>query len=129
MSNAQTALLSSPIAQWLGATRHEGDVFHLQFHERHIGNPSIRAIHGGVVASFLELIAQCVLAEATDAEHAPHPVNADIDYLRSTRAEDMYGRAEIARRGRRIAFIEAKAWQQDEATPVATARFRLRTPD
>ncbi len=126
MSNARDALLASPIAQWLGASVDDDGIFHLSFHEHHIGNPAIRAIHGGVVEAFLEFAAQCVLATASGADTVPQTVNADVDYLRSSRAEDMYGRARIIRLGRRVAFVEAQAWQQDEETPVAVARFRLR---
>ncbi len=128
MSNARDALLASPIAKWLDVSVGNDDVFHLSFHDRHIGNPAIRAIHGGVVEAFLEFAAQCALSTTTNADDPPQTVNADIDYLRSTRAEDMRGRARITRLGRRVAFVEAEAWQQDEKTPVAVARFRLRAP-
>ncbi len=128
MSKARDALLASPIAQWLDVSADGEDACHLSFHERHIGNPAIRAIHGGVVEAFLEVTAQCALSAATDADTLPQTVNADIDYLRSSRAEDMHARAKVTRLGRRVAFVEAEAWQQDEAAPVAVARFRLHTP-
>lgn len=127
MIDIRAALLTAPVARWLGVSAGEDDIYHLQFNERHIGNPTIRAIHGGVVEAFLEVSAQCALAEASNADAVPQIVNADIDYLRSTRAEDMHARARVTRLGRRIAFVEALAWQHDEKLPVAIARFRIRT--
>lgn len=122
-------LAAAPIAKWLGmATRADdrGRVFELAFHERHIGNPAIRAIHGGVIEAFLELAAQSALIEETPPGAKADMVNIDIDYLRSSRAEDMYARAAVTRLGRRIAFVEAVGWQGNEDRPVARARFRLR---
>ena len=123
--------LKAPIADWLCATVTEDDdglVYRLAFHERHIGNPAIRAIHGGVVAAFLETAAKGALIDFTGASGPIDAVNMDIDYLLSTRPEDMFARARVVRKGRRVAFVEAWCWQQDEARPVAQARFRLRPP-
>lgn len=127
MSDIRATILAAPIAQWLGVSVSDDGLYHLQFHERHIGNPAIRTIHGGVVEAFLEVSAQCALAEASNANAVPQIVNADIDYLRSSRAEGMSARVQVTRLGRRIAFVEARAWQHDEKTPVAIARFRIRT--
>ena len=126
MSNANNALLASPMAQWLGLSVEEDGVYRLAFHDRHIGNPAIRAIHGGVVAAFLECAAQHALMVQTGAAAAPGAVNMDIDYLQSSRAQDMRARIRILRLGRRVAFVEAVAWQDEEAEPVAIAHFRLR---
>lgn len=119
---------SSPIASWLGLSiEQDGDEtrFHLAFNDTHIGNPAIRAIHGGVIAAFLEFAGQCALFGAIDAGDV-ETINVDVDYLASSRAQDMTAAVNIAKTGRRIAFLEATAWQDDAARPVATARIRLR---
>ena len=121
--------LGSPICKWLGASvtqDDEGPLYQLTFHERHIGNPAIRAIHGGVVAGFLEIAAKGALIAFTEAPGPFDAVNMDIDYLLSTRPENMYARAKVVRKGRRVAFIDAWCWQQDVSRPVAQARFRIR---
>ncbi len=57
------ALLSSPIARWLQAelTPRE-NVYRMRFAERHIGNPFVRALHGGVVGSMMEFSALLEMA-------------------------------------------------------------------
>ena len=132
--NAATPLdahLDAPIAKWLdlsASTDGAGALYQLTFHEHHIGNPAIRAIHGGVVAALLENAAQGALIEKTGTKGPIETVNIDVDYLRSTRAENMFARARILRLGRRVAFAEAYCWQHDEAQPSAVARLRLRPP-
>ncbi len=129
MSGAEPTLIASPIAEWLGFSMEETDqgaLYRLSFDEKHIGNPMIRALHGGVIAAFLEFCSQCALAAKLEPGATLKTVNVDIDYLASSRAQDMTARATILRLGRRIAFVEATGWQEDEARPVAKARCRLR---
>ncbi|OFX04837.1 MAG: hypothetical protein A3E78_04995 [Alphaproteobacteria bacterium RIFCSPHIGHO2_12_FULL_63_12] len=110
------------MATWLGfqASGEEEIVFRLTFNESHIGNPAIRALHGGVIAAFLELSMQADLFATSGA--AISTANISIDYLSSSRPEDMTGRVRLLRQGRRIAFMEASGWQADETRLVAVAR-------
>ncbi len=114
---------SAPIAEWLGL-RIENDggerTYRLTFDEVHIGNPAIRALHGGVIAAFLEFAMQAELF-AAGARKNVVSTNISIDYLTSSRAEDMQAKVRIRRKGRRIAFLEATGWQGDESRPVAIA--------
>ncbi len=130
MNPAVAALIErSAIADWLGFSVQEDDgglVYALAFDEIHIGNPLIRAIHGGVIAAFLEVAAQCEIAAALGPRAIVKTVNLDIDYLTSSRAQPMQARARITRMGRRLAFVEATGWQASEKKPVAKAQFRLR---
>jgi acyl-coenzyme A thioesterase PaaI-like protein len=100
-------------------------IFHLTFNEAHIGNPAIRALHGGVIAAFLEFAMQADLHARTRAPVST--VSMAIDYLASSRPEDMIGRVKLLREGRRIAFLEASGWQADNTRLVAAARgaFKL----
>lgn len=120
---------ASAIARWLGFSvdeTAEGRLYHLAFNESHIGNPLIRALHGGVIAAFLEFAAQCEILAKLGGAAPVKTVNVDVDYLASSRAKDMTARAEIVRLGRRIAFLEATGWQEREDRPVAKARLRIR---
>lgn len=122
-------LSKSNMAQWLGfsvAADAGEPVYSLAFDEQHIGNPAIRALHGGAIAAFLEFSAQYALLQNLPAGATLNTVNLDVDYLSSSRPEDMKARVKILRVGRRLAFVEATGWQQDENRPVATARFRFR---
>lgn len=120
---------ASPMGQWLGF-RGEADgdsaVYKLAFCEEHIGNPMIRALHGGVIAAFLEFAMQADLAARLEADVSISTATMAIDYLSSSRAEDMRARVSVLRLGRRIAFLEAAGWQADEARPVAIGRASLR---
>ncbi|MEK7266809.1 MAG: PaaI family thioesterase [Pseudomonadota bacterium] len=112
----------APLASWLGfqASGEDDIVFRLTFNETHIGNPAIRALHGGVIAAFLELSMQADLFARAGA--AISTANISIDYLSSSRPENMTGRVKLLRQGRRIAFMEASGWQADETRLVAVAR-------
>lgn len=128
LSAPDIASAQSPIGRWLNfqvATDATGRIYSLAFDDRHIGNPGIRAIHGGVVAAFLELSAQAELGARLGGALA-RAATISIDFMASTRAADMFARARIARVGRRVAFLEASAWQDAEGRPVATARLCLR---
>lgn len=117
----------SPIALWLGFSSTEdngGRLYRLTFNETHIGNPAIRALHGGVIAAFLELAMQAELA-ATGAAPA-ETINVAIDYMSSSRAEDMTARVKVIRMGRRLAFLEAEGRQADGTRLVALARACLK---
>lgn len=119
----------SPIGSWLGFDAEIIDgaaLYHLTFQEEHIGNPAIRALHGGVVATFLEFAAQCELLREIGSGNDIRTVNTDVNYIASTRAQNMTGAASVLRIGRRIAFVEATAWQESRERPVAKGTFRIR---
>lgn len=120
---------AAPIYSWVDlSTSQEGDetLYHLGFAEHHIGNPAIRALHGGAIATFLECAAQEALRPILPEGTAIETVNIDIDYMTSSKPEDMTASVKINRKGRRIAFVEATGWQTDRERPVAKARVRIR---
>lgn len=92
--------------------------------ERHIGNPYFKNIHGGVIASFLEASASLVVFDKPE-EGAPKPINLTISYLRPAKMKSLNCRATIVRSGRRIAVVEAVAWQDEEEKPVAKGQFQF----
>ena len=54
------------------------------------------------------------------------PINVGIDFLRGGTAQDTFAAAAITRLGGRVANVEAHAWQQDRAKPIAAARMNLK---
>jgi uncharacterized protein (TIGR00369 family) len=118
-------LASWPYARFLGMEAMvEGGALTsvLPFSPHLIGNPLIPALHGGVVGGFLELAALAELAASAPDGHAPRTVDITIDYLRPARDQVTYARAEVIKRGRRVANIQVTAWQENRGTPVATLR-------
>jgi len=92
--------------------------------ERHIGNPYFKNIHGGIIASFLEASASIAVFDKPE-EGAPKPINLTISYLRPAKMKSLNCRATIVRSGRRIAVVEAVAWQDEEEKLVARGQFQF----
>lgn len=114
-------LKSLPLAQTLGMRCEVlGDEMTtiLPFQEKLIGNVAIRALHGGAIASFLELTAMLQVFLVSDMPRPPKPINLTIDYLRQGHAKDLYARAYVLKMGRRMASVRAEAWQENRAEPV-----------
>jgi uncharacterized protein (TIGR00369 family) len=117
------ALLDAwPYARFLGVRLEAGEsgpIAVLPFAERLIGNPVLPALHGGAVASFLELAALARL----DAEGRPaRTIDITVDYLRPARPITTYAQARILKLGRRAANLSVEAWQDDRTSPVAALR-------
>ena len=119
----------------------------LTFGDRLIGNPAVPALHGGVTGAFLEITAIVQLAwdttwsimesgpdgQARIAAGAfppmPKTVDMTIDYLRAGRPRDVFARAQVTKRGRRIANLRIEAWQDERARPIAVAHGHFLLPE
>ena len=84
-------------------------------------------VHGGALAGLLETVAYVTLSEALGEDDTPmlKPVNMTATYMRGAVEVTTYARATIERLGKRIANIEAVAWQDDPARPVAIAQINV----
>ena len=123
-----------PYARFLGlTTAREGDVLTvtMPFADRLIGNPMLPALHGGATAALLELTAVAQVALLYPRLRLPRPINVTVAYLRSGRPVDVHAQARIRKAGRRVAHVEAEAWQEDPAQPIAglTAHFLVAEHD
>lgn len=119
-----------PYAQHLGISTvpgsgDDGLLFRLEPRDTNIGNILLPALHGGVVAAFMETAATLDLMLASREPRLPRIVDHSIDYLRTARAVPTFARCELLREGRRLANVRVSAWQEDPATPVATARLHF----
>jgi len=128
LSAAQAVCDKAAVSKWLNCSvsiAEDAIIQRLGFEERHIGNPLIRALHGGVITAFLEFSAKCTLAAHTNQKI--QTVNISVDFLTSSSANDMFAKINIKRMGRRIAFTQAVGWQENAEEPVAIAQscFRL----
>lgn len=103
----------------------EGLQFRLEPRDGNVGNILLPALHGGVVAAFMETAATLDLMRVARAPTLPRIVDLSIDYLRTARAVPTFARCELLREGRRLANVRVSAWQDDPAAPVATARLHF----
>ena len=111
-----------PYARFLGVRMElHGDEMTgvLPYAEHLIGNPTLPALHGGVIGAFMEMTALLQLSILEDQTRQPRPVDVSIDYLRSGRPVDTFARALIKKVGRRIANVQVEAWQETRGAPIA----------
>ncbi|MEO0697530.1 MAG: PaaI family thioesterase [Pseudomonadota bacterium] len=130
LDRANEFFSETPMAHWLQTSVREENgppVYRLTFHEKHIGNPVIRALHGGVIGAYLETIMQGHLIACAPEMSSIRTVSFSVDYLRSSKPQDMHAEVTIERQGRRLAFLSARGWQNENSKPVALAHAALRT--
>lgn len=102
----------------------------MPFKEDLVGNSMLPALHGGTIGALLEVTSVMQLLYSTQLDRLPKTVDISIDYLRSGRAQDSYGRAFVTRQGRRVANVRAEIWQESVAKPIAASHghFLLTPP-
>ena len=121
----QSLLDMIPYAAFIGAQAKVDDqrlLYWLDKRASNIGNPSLPAIHGGVIGGFLELAAAIEIIYSLDVAEVPKVVDFSLDYLRPGRYKTIYASCKVMRQGKKLVNVSAKAWQDDEQTPIATAR-------
>ena len=119
-----TRLMNSPLKDWLSFDLSEseaGPIYSITPGEDHVGNPLIKALHGGIVSTFLELAALDEMRRVLGRDQNGETININVDYLKSVRLARLFARASIAKAGRRLVFVDCQAWQDDEDSPVAKA--------
>jgi uncharacterized protein (TIGR00369 family) len=97
----------------------------MPFSETVVGRPGF--LHGGAIAGLLEFAALGALYDAIADQQGVtvKPINVTVDFMRGGVEHDTYAAATISRLGQRVANVEAHAWQQDRAKPIAAARMNL----
>tara|TARA_B100000029_G_scaffold505633_1_gene586639 strand:+ start:204 stop:638 length:435 start_codon:yes stop_codon:yes gene_type:complete len=113
-----------PYGNFIGIDAHlDGDavVCTIPGDEMIVGNPVLPAIHGGVIGAFLEHAALMLLMWELAPGQLPKTINVSIDYLRSGKLEKTFAQGKVTRQGRRVANVQAEAWQADSGMPIAVA--------
>jgi len=105
-------------------------IFKLPASRDNIGNPMVPALHGGVIAGFMEHAAMLHLLVSMNLPHMPKIIDFSIDYLRAGHYRDTYAQCQVWRQGKRVANVSINAWQTGQAEPIATARahFKIDEP-
>ena len=101
-------------------------VFRLPSSMDNIGNPTLPALHGGVIAGFMEHAAMLHLLMFP---HLPKIIDFSIDYLRAGHYRDTFAACQVWRQGRRVANVSVTAWQTSQAEPIATARCHFKVDE
>lgn len=116
------AIARIPYARFLGLRGElKGDelTLVLPFQEHLIGNPTLPALHGGIVGALMEFTALTQLAVLSKGMRFAKTIDIGVDYLRSGRPVDTYARARVIKIGRRIANVQVEAWQAERGQPIA----------
>jgi uncharacterized protein (TIGR00369 family) len=117
-----------PYAEFLGIRVEPGEdgapLYVMPFGDRVLGRPGY--LHGGAIAALLEFAAFGTLYAALGDERiAAKPVNVTVQFMRGGIDHDTYAAAIVTRLGKRVANVEAHAWQRDRAKPIAAAQMNL----
>ena len=116
-----------PYAHLLGLTaERDADgmpVLVMPFGNQVLGRPGF--LHGGAISGLMEMAAIVALydALAEDGGGEIKPVNVTVDFMRGGRDKPTRSRGIVTRLGTRVANVEATAWQDDPAKPIAAARM------
>ena len=118
----------------------------LAYDDKLIGNPLLPALHGGAIASFLEVTAIMELSfnllwddvetgriapedlRPETLPRLPKTIDFTVDYLRSGLPRDAYARARVNRQGRRYASVHVEAWQDNRQRLFAQATGHFLMP-
>ena len=118
-----------PYAQFLGIRTERSNagelLFVMPFGDVVLGRPGY--LHGGAIAGLLEFAAFGALYDALGPlkDVTVKPVNITVQYMRGGTQHDTFAAATVTRLGKRVANVEAHAWQLDRAKPIAAAQMNL----
>jgi uncharacterized protein (TIGR00369 family) len=117
-----------PYAELLGlstARDEEGQLLWIMpFREEVVGRPGY--LHGGAIAGLLEFAALGAVQDALEGEEVEvKPINVTVQFMRGGTDHDTYAAATITKLGGRVANVEAHCWQQDRASPIASAQMNV----
>lgn len=107
-------------------------VLKLAWDERFVGHPDTGVLHGGVVTTLIDTACGMAVQVALMRTAAIATLDLRIDYLRpSTPRKELNAEAFCYKLTRHVAFVRAKAWNDDPDDPVANcvATFMIDSSD
>ena len=125
-----TAYELPPSAHGLGIELdHDEDglpVLHMDFSERVLGRPGF--LHGGALSGLMEMAGIAALrAELArrGEDVVLKPVNVAVEFMRGGTEQRTFAAGVVTRAGRRVALVNAEAWQDDRTKPIALAQMKI----
>lgn len=105
--------------------KHVGDgraVMSMPYDERLIGDPKTGVIHGGAVSTVMDTCCGSAVMSHEKARGTTATIDLRIDYMRAaTPGQAIVAEAICYHMTRNVAFVRAKAVDDDTENPVATA--------
>jgi uncharacterized protein (TIGR00369 family) len=95
----------------------------MPFNDDVVGRPGF--LHGGAIAGLLEFAAFTTLSRAIGEAVVMKPITVTVDYMRGGVRQDTCAEAIVERLGKRMANVEAFAWQGERDKPIAAARINF----
>ena len=117
-----------PYARFLGIRTSRSDdgetLFVMPFGDQVLGRPGF--LHGGAIAGLLEFAAiGAVLDSIAPETLVVKPINVTVTFARGGIDHDTFASAVVTRLGKRVANVEAHAWQSDRKRPIASAQMNV----
>ncbi|MEZ4366483.1 MAG: PaaI family thioesterase [Kofleriaceae bacterium] len=98
-----------------------GARFRLPWAPHLVGDPATGVLHGGAVTALLDACAGAAVFAAQPVLGSIATLDLRIDYLRpATPSRAVHAHAVCRRLTRHVAFVDAVAYHDDEADPIAT---------
>ena len=125
VQGAEEVLSGNPYARFLGIQveiRDDGTRdYSMSFREEYIGNPLIKTFHGGILASFAEIVAALHLQATGIIADSPKCTSMTFDYLRPAFAGNLRAEPETVRAGKRFVVVSVDIFL--EQSLVSRGRF------
>lgn len=94
----------------------------LTFFEELIGNPWRPSIHGGVIATLMDVAAGAAVFSVMEPEDLLSTIDMRVDYLLPGTRSTLYCEARVLKSGKQVVTVNTRVHQGDPDQPIADGR-------